>query len=100
VKAQKILIVDDDFPSRAAMEKVLQVYGYETFSCESAEHAAPKIREESFGILITDFQVRGMDFFLNLLNGTNSSDFWMASGWGNGTGIHQDDQMKERNIWD
>ncbi len=61
MKAQKILIVDDDFPSRAAMEKVLQVYGYETFSCESGEHAVPKIREESFGTLITDFQMRGMD---------------------------------------
>jgi DNA-binding NtrC family response regulator len=61
MKARKILIVEDDVSHRSAMENVLQVYGYETFSCESGEHAVPKIREESFGILITDFQMRGMD---------------------------------------
>jgi two-component system response regulator FlrC len=61
MKAQKILIVEDDVFHRSAMEKVLQVYDYETFSCESGEHAVVKIREESFGILITDFQMRGMD---------------------------------------
>jgi two-component system, response regulator FlrC len=61
MKAQKILIVEDDVFHRAAMEKVLQVYGYETFSCESGEHAVVKMKEESFGILITDFLMRGMD---------------------------------------
>lgn len=61
MKAQKILIVEDDVSHRAAMENVLQLHGYETCSCGSAEHAIPKIREESFEILITDFQMRGMD---------------------------------------
>jgi two-component system response regulator FlrC len=61
MKVQGILIVDDDLPSRVAMEKVLKVCGYEIFSCESGEHAVVKIREESSGVLITDFQMRGMD---------------------------------------
>jgi len=61
MKRQRILIVDDDFSSRMAMEKVLQLHGYETCACGSGEHSVSKIREESFGILITDFQMRGMD---------------------------------------
>ena len=63
MKAQKILIVEDDVSHRAAMEKVLQLHGYETCSCGSGERAVVKIREESesFGFLITDFQMRGMD---------------------------------------
>ena len=63
MKAQKILIVEDDVSHRATMEKVLQLHGYETCSCGSGERAVVKIREESesFGFLITDFQMRGMD---------------------------------------
>jgi DNA-binding response OmpR family regulator len=61
MKAQKILIVEDDVSHRAAMEKVLQSHGYETFPCRSGKEAVVKIREESFDILITDFQMRGMD---------------------------------------
>ncbi len=61
MKAQKILIVEDDVSHRAAMEKVLQLHGYETCCCGSGERAVVKMREESFGVLITDFQMRGMD---------------------------------------
>jgi DNA-binding NtrC family response regulator len=61
MKLQRILIVDDDFPSRMAMEKILQLHGYKTCACGSGEHSVPKLREESFGVLITDFQMRGMD---------------------------------------
>ena len=59
MKVQRILIVDDNFPSRLAMEKVIQSRSYETFSCGSGEHAVMKLREEFFDILITDFQMRG-----------------------------------------
>ena len=61
MKAQKILIVEDDVSHRAAMESVLQLHGYETCSCESGEHALRKMREKSFEILVTDFQMQGMD---------------------------------------
>jgi DNA-binding NtrC family response regulator len=61
MNARKILIVDDDLSHRVAMENLLQLHGYETCSCESGEHAVVKLNEESFGALITDFQMRGMD---------------------------------------
>ena len=61
MKAQKILIVQDDVFSRGAMEKILESYHYETSSCGTAEEALLKLQEESFGILITDLQMRRMD---------------------------------------
>ena len=56
-----IRIVEDDDACRRAMEKVLQSHNYKTFSCASGKHAFMKLREKVFGILITDFQMRGMD---------------------------------------
>jgi len=61
MKRIKILIVEDDVFSRGAMEKILESYDYETSSCTTAEEAVIKLQEESFGILITDPQMGGMD---------------------------------------
>jgi len=61
MEAKTILIVEDDDSCRRAMEKVLQSHNYKTFSCGSGKHALMKLREKVFGILITDFQMRGMD---------------------------------------
>jgi two-component system, NtrC family, response regulator HydG len=61
MEAKAILIVDDDDSCRSAMEKVLQSHNYKTFSCASGKHALMKLREKVFGILITDFQMLGMD---------------------------------------
>ena len=61
MKSKKILIVEDDVFSRGAMEKILESYDYETSSCATAEEAVIKLQEESFGILITDLQMGGMD---------------------------------------
>ncbi len=59
MKTQKILIVEDDAFSRGAMEKLLQSYNYETFSCALAEEAIARLKQESFTILITDLQHAG-----------------------------------------
>jgi len=61
MKNRKILIVEDDVFSRGAMEKILESYDYETSSCVTAEEAVIKLQEESFGILITDLHMPGMD---------------------------------------
>ena len=61
MKTIKILIVEDDVFSRGAMEKILESHDYETSSCATAEEAVIKLQEESFGILITDLQMGGMD---------------------------------------
>jgi DNA-binding response OmpR family regulator len=61
MKARKILVVEDDAFSRGAMEKILESHNYDTSSCATAEEAVIKLHEESFGILITDLQMRRMD---------------------------------------
>ena len=61
MKSKKILIVEDDVFSRGAMEKILESHNYDTSSCGTAEEAVIKLQEESFGILITDLQMGGMD---------------------------------------
>jgi DNA-binding response OmpR family regulator len=61
MKTMKILIVEDDVFSRGVMEKILESYDYETSSCATAEDAVIKLQEESFGILITDLKMGGMD---------------------------------------
>jgi len=63
MKPMKILIVEDDVLSRGAMEKILESHNYETSSCATAEEAVIKLQEESFGILITDLHMPGMDGF-------------------------------------
>jgi DNA-binding response OmpR family regulator len=60
---RKILIVEDDTFSRGAMEKLLQSYNYETFSCALAEEAIARLKQEPFNILITDLHMPGMDGF-------------------------------------
>ena len=61
MKGKKILVVEDDVFSRGAMEKILESHDYETSSCATAEEAVIKLQEESFGILITDLHMGGMD---------------------------------------
>ena len=56
-------MVEDDVFSRGAMEKILESHNYETSSCATAEEAVIKLQEESFGILITDLHMPGMDGF-------------------------------------
>ena len=61
MRSKKILIIEDDVFSRGVMEKILESHNYETSSCATAEEAVLKLQEESFGILITDLQMGGMD---------------------------------------
>ncbi len=61
MKAKKILIVDDDVLLLGVMQKVLQGYNYEVSSCNQAEQALDRLRQEYFDTLITDFRMPEMD---------------------------------------
>ena len=61
MKAQKILIAEDDVFFREAMEHLLQSSGYETRSCSCGKEALACLEKETFDILITDLQMPGMD---------------------------------------
>ena len=59
--AKRILIIEDDAFCREAMEHLLQSLGYETHSCSCGKEAVARLAEEVFDIIITDFQMPGMD---------------------------------------
>jgi CheY-like chemotaxis protein len=61
MEAKKILIAEDDAFCKEAMEHLLQSLGYETRSCSCGKEAVARLAEEVFDILITDFQMPGMD---------------------------------------
>ena len=61
MKVPKILIAEDDVFFRDVLENLLQSSGYETRSCSCGKEAVARLAEEVFNILITDFQMPGMD---------------------------------------
>jgi two-component system C4-dicarboxylate transport response regulator DctD len=58
---QRVIVVEDDASHLVAAEKVLHIHNYEATCCATAEEALNKLQDESFGILITDLQMPGMD---------------------------------------
>ena len=77
MKAKKILIAEDDAIFRDAMERLLESSGYETRSCSCGKEAVARLGEEVFDILITDFQMPGMDG-LELIRKARNMDPTMA----------------------
>jgi DNA-binding NtrC family response regulator len=61
MKAQKILIAEDDAFCREAMEHLLQSSGFETRAFSCGKEALECLEEEAFDILITDLRMPGMD---------------------------------------
>ena len=61
MKTKKILLVDDDVFARGVMQKILQSWNYEVYSCSRGEQALDKLQQVFFNILITDFRMPEMD---------------------------------------
>ncbi len=61
MKAEKILIVDDDVFTLDAMQELLRSCNYEVLSYDRGEQALDRLRQEFFDILITDLHMAGID---------------------------------------
>lgn len=59
--AKRILIVEDDTTCREALEQLLQNLGFETQSCSCGREAMAILETQIYDILITDFQMPGMN---------------------------------------
>lgn len=60
-KNSRILIVDDQFGSRDALELFLQGEGYITDSADNGKHALMKIAERLPDLIVLDITMPGMD---------------------------------------
>jgi DNA-binding NtrC family response regulator len=59
--SQKILVVDDDFTVRDIVSKMLCRLGFEVSSADSAESGLALFIKNKFDLVITDFNMSGMD---------------------------------------
>jgi two-component system response regulator (stage 0 sporulation protein F) len=58
---EKILVVDDDFTVRDIVSKMLCRLGFEFSSVDSAENGLALFLKNKFDLVITDFNMSGMD---------------------------------------
>jgi signal transduction histidine kinase len=59
--AARLLIVDDEAAQRHALCETLQVQGFETVGCGSAEAALGELRQRPVDLLLTDLMMPGTD---------------------------------------
>ena len=59
-KAPRILIVDDDPGQRSLLDSFLRGQGFETVVALSGEEALGKLRQQEFGMMISDVRMPGM----------------------------------------
>jgi len=56
----KVLVVEDDRPTRMLLERIIHARGHEVVGCESAEAALARLEKEFFPLITLDIQLPGM----------------------------------------
>jgi diguanylate cyclase (GGDEF)-like protein len=56
----KVLVVEDDRPTRMLLERIIHSRGHTVIGCESAEAALEKLRTDFFPLITLDIQLPGM----------------------------------------
>jgi DNA-binding response OmpR family regulator len=56
----RILVVDDDEPTRRILSRLLTGEGYDVDACEDGEHALAQLRVTHYDVLVTDWVMPGM----------------------------------------
>jgi signal transduction histidine kinase len=59
----RVLIVDDDAKSLAALKELLESFGHEVVAAHSGEQAARRVLERDFAAIILDARMPGLDGF-------------------------------------
>jgi len=90
----KVLIVEDDRPTRMLLERIIHARGHEVVGCESAEAAIKKMKEEFFPLITLDIQLPGMsglDFARLLRARPDGSHYYILVGTAN----NRADELRE-----
>ena len=60
-RRQRILIVDDEAPTRAMLSEMIAALGFDTGEATDSQEAVAAIRHEPYDVVLTDFWMPGMD---------------------------------------
>lgn len=85
-KPSKVLVVEDDRPTRMLLERIIRARGHEVIGCASAEAALETLQKEFIPLITLDIQLPGMsglDLAKKLRADANGSFFYILVGTGN-----------------
>ncbi|MBE2203098.1 MAG: EAL domain-containing protein [Chthoniobacterales bacterium] len=90
----KVLVVEDDRPTRLLLERMIRGRGHEVHGCESAEQARDLLGRIFFPLIVLDIQLPGMNGleFCRLLRGHSDGKYYYVLV---GTGNNRPDDLKE-----
>ncbi|MFZ4776157.1 MAG: putative bifunctional diguanylate cyclase/phosphodiesterase [Terrimicrobiaceae bacterium] len=92
--ALKVLVVEDDRPTRLLLERMIRARGHDVSGCESAEEARDLLGEIFFPLIVLDIQLPGMsglDFSRLLRDHPQGKYYYILAGTGN----NRPDDLKE-----
>jgi DNA-binding NtrC family response regulator len=61
MRAETILVVEDETIARKNLEHILKKEGYEVVSCDNGEKAIALLKKQTFDLVITDFKMEKVD---------------------------------------
>lgn len=90
----KVLVVEDDRPTRLLLERMIRARGHEVTGCDSAEEASILLGETFFPLIVLDIQLPGMsglEFSRVLRRHPEGKHYYILAGTGN----NRPDELKE-----
>jgi len=90
----KVLVVEDDHPTRLLLERMIRARGHDVHGCESAEQAREHLCRTFFPLIVLDIQLPGMnglDFSRLLRDHPQGKYYYILVGTGN----NRPDDLKE-----
>lgn len=90
----KVLVIEDDRPTRLLLERMIRGRGHDVHGCESAEQARELLGQVFFPLIVLDIQLPGMSGldFSRLLRSHPQGKFYYVLV---GTGNNRPDDLKE-----
>jgi len=85
-KPSKVLVVEDDRPTRMLLERIIRARGHEVIGCASAEAALETLQREFIPLITLDIQLPGMsglELAKRLRADVNGGFFYILVGTGN-----------------
>lgn len=82
----KVLVVEDDRPTRMLLERIISARGHQVVGCETAELALEKLATEFFPLITLDIQLPGMsglEMARTLRSHPQGSHYYILVGTGN-----------------